>query len=69
MGQIDFYTSRDLEELEGQTFDYIEDIDGFSGLEIKTLSEFLNDLNAEIYPTDYFVTYIYLKNRTDLWQI
>lgn len=69
LGQIDSFSAEKLAELEGKTFDYIEDIDGYDGLEIQTLADFLDDLNIAFYPQEYYVTYIYLKNRTDLWQI
>lgn len=69
LGKVDSYTNNDLEKLEGKTFDYIEDIDGFDGVEIRTLSEFIEDLNMALYPQEYYVTYIYLRNKTDLWQI
>lgn len=69
LGKVDSYTNNDLEKLEGKTFDYIEDIDGFDGVEIRTLSEFIEDLNMALYPQEHYVTYIYLRNKTDLWQL
>lgn len=69
LGQIDSFSAERMTELEGKTFDYIEDIDGYDGLEIQKLTDFLEDLNIAIYPQEYFVTYIYLKHKTDKWQI